>query len=64
MNRIWTDDCRQRDCDHLPSEHLATPELAADDREQVLWCVGCRRHEVLASRFTLVERFVRLWAGS
>jgi hypothetical protein len=37
--------CLDRACDHPVSDHVATPELASNS-EVVVWCVGCRRHEV------------------
>jgi hypothetical protein len=45
MDRNWTDRCPERSCRHPPHEHDHTPELAGLG-ERVLYCRGCRRHEV------------------
>jgi len=37
--------CLDSKCDHPDSEHVATPELAAQ-REIVVFCSACRHHEV------------------
>ncbi len=50
MDRSWNEACRMRECGHAPDDHLATPELAAQSAERVVWCQACRRHEVVLAR--------------
>jgi hypothetical protein len=50
-SRVGGELCLSSDCAHPPSDHTPTPELAGP-AETVVWCAGCRRHEVTRpSRF-------------
>ncbi|HYA10928.1 MAG TPA: hypothetical protein VEH10_04580 [Thermoplasmata archaeon] len=41
--------CIARRCGHATEVHVRTPELESTG-ETVLWCSGCRRHEVRSAR--------------
>lgn len=47
MDRTWTEPCHLRDCGHAAEDHLATPELAGNSLERIVFCRECRRHETV-----------------
>lgn len=61
MDRTFEGRCSERACDHSAADHVVTPELASHGESSVVWCHGCRRHEVTrASRWLFRARSHRL----